>query len=102
MKGLMTIDADDLPAAVKKSFDAMVEAEATFKADLQELLKAEGHMTQTHPKQGDVVSIPPQVSCGYSTLASRQEEGEMPFWICETQSEWSSFDRRSDLRCRHE
>jgi hypothetical protein len=28
------IDADDLPAAVKKSFDAMVDAEATFKADL--------------------------------------------------------------------
>jgi hypothetical protein len=28
------IDADDLPAEVKKSFDAMVEAEATFKADL--------------------------------------------------------------------
>ena len=24
------INADDLPAAVKKSFDAMVEAEATF------------------------------------------------------------------------
>jgi hypothetical protein len=46
MKGLMTIDADDLPAAVKKSFDAMVEAEATFKADLQELLKAEGHMPE--------------------------------------------------------
>ena len=33
------IDADDLPAAVKKSFDAMVEAEATFKADLEKLLK---------------------------------------------------------------
>ena len=41
------IDADDLPAAVKKSFDAMVEAEATFKADLEELLKAEGHMPRT-------------------------------------------------------
>jgi len=27
------IDADDLPAEAKKSFDAMVEAEATFKAD---------------------------------------------------------------------
>jgi hypothetical protein len=38
------IDADDLPAAVKKSFDAMVEAEATFKADLEKLLKNEGHM----------------------------------------------------------
>ena len=38
------IDADDLPDAVKKSFDAMVEAEATFKADLEKLLKAEGHM----------------------------------------------------------
>jgi len=30
------IDADDLPAAVEKSFDAMVEAEATFKVDLVE------------------------------------------------------------------
>jgi hypothetical protein len=37
------IDADDLPAAVKKSFDALVEAEATFKADLEKLLKSEGH-----------------------------------------------------------
>jgi hypothetical protein len=27
------IDSDDLPAEVKKSFDAMVEAEAAFKAD---------------------------------------------------------------------
>jgi hypothetical protein len=38
------IDADDLPAEVKKSFDAMVEAEATFKADLEKLLKNEGHI----------------------------------------------------------
>src|ERR1700745_912669 len=40
------IDADDLPAPVKKSFDAMVEAETTFKADLEKLLKAEGHMPE--------------------------------------------------------
>src|SRR2546427_12220654 len=40
------IDADDLPADVKKSFDAMVEAEAAFKADLENLLKAEGHMPE--------------------------------------------------------
>src|SRR5262249_36575446 len=40
------IDADDLPAEVKKSFDAMVEAEATFKADLEKLLKDEGHMPE--------------------------------------------------------
>jgi hypothetical protein len=40
------IDADDLPADVKKSFDAMVEAEATFKADLEKLLKSEGHMPE--------------------------------------------------------
>jgi hypothetical protein len=40
------IDADDLPAAVKKSFEAMIEAEATFKADLEKLLKPEGHMPQ--------------------------------------------------------
>jgi len=40
------IDADDLPAAVKKSFDAMVEAESTFKADLEKLLKDEGHMPE--------------------------------------------------------
>ena len=40
------IDADDLPAAVKKSFNAMVEAEAAFKADLEKLLKAEGHMPE--------------------------------------------------------
>jgi hypothetical protein len=39
------IDADDLPAAVKKSFDAMVGAEATFKADLEKLLKAAERQT---------------------------------------------------------
>jgi hypothetical protein len=38
------INADDLPVEVKKSFDAMVEAEAAFKADLEKLLKNEGHM----------------------------------------------------------
>jgi hypothetical protein len=37
------IDADELPAEVKKSFDAMVAAEAAFKADLEKLLKNEGH-----------------------------------------------------------
>ena len=40
------IDADDLPAAVKKSFDVMVEAEAAFKANLEKLLKKEGHMLE--------------------------------------------------------
>ena len=38
------IDADDLPAEVKKAFDAMLEAEAKFKGDLEKLLKNEGHM----------------------------------------------------------
>ena len=33
-----------MAAEVKKSFDAMVEAEAAFKADLERLLKNEGHM----------------------------------------------------------
>ena len=40
------IHADDLPAEVKKSFDAMVEAEAAFRADLEQLLKNEGHMPE--------------------------------------------------------
>jgi hypothetical protein len=40
------IDADDLPAEVKKSFDAMVEAEVAFKAELEKLLKKEGHMPE--------------------------------------------------------
>jgi hypothetical protein len=40
------IDADDLPAAVKKSFDAMLEAEAKFKDDLEKLLKNEDHMPE--------------------------------------------------------
>jgi hypothetical protein len=40
------IDAGDLPAEVKKSFDAMVEAEAAFKADLEKLLKNEGQMPE--------------------------------------------------------
>jgi hypothetical protein len=40
------IDADDLPADVKQSFDALVAAEATFKAELEKLLKKEGHMPE--------------------------------------------------------
>ncbi len=40
------IDADDLPARVKESFGAIVEAEAAFKADLEKLLKKEGHMPE--------------------------------------------------------
>ena len=40
------IDADDLPTDVKNSFDAMVEAEAAFKAVLEKLLKTEGHMPE--------------------------------------------------------
>jgi hypothetical protein len=40
------IDADDLPAEVKKSFDAMLEAEVAFKAELEKLLKKEGHMPE--------------------------------------------------------
>jgi len=40
------IDADDLPTDVKKSFDAMVQAEAAFKAELEKLLKKEGHMPE--------------------------------------------------------
>ena len=43
------IDADDLPAAVKKSFDAMVEAEAAFKDDLEKLLKKEVTCPRTNP-----------------------------------------------------
>jgi hypothetical protein len=43
------IDADDLPPDVKESFDAMVEAEATFKAGLEKLLKREGHMPEDNP-----------------------------------------------------
>jgi hypothetical protein len=33
------IDADDLPADVKQSFDAMIEAEAAFKAKLEKVLR---------------------------------------------------------------
>ena len=44
------IDADDLPDQVKKSFDAMVAAEAAFKADLEKLLKNEGH-TKRKPRR---------------------------------------------------
>jgi hypothetical protein len=42
------IDADDLPTDVKKSFDAMIETEATFKANLEELLKTEGGRVREH------------------------------------------------------
>jgi hypothetical protein len=51
------IDADDLPAAVKKSFDAMVEAEAAFKADLERLLKHEGHRPYRLLESGNRPSV---------------------------------------------
>jgi len=41
------VDNDDEPAEVKKSFDAMVAAEAAFKADLEKLLKSEGQCPRT-------------------------------------------------------
>jgi hypothetical protein len=52
------IDADDLPAAVKKSFDAMVEAEATwlehcfrsFGFELQGRCSAFTSCSQTRPQ----------------------------------------------------
>jgi hypothetical protein len=40
------IDADDLPTDVKQSFDAMIETEAAFKAELEKLLKKGGHMPE--------------------------------------------------------
>ena len=40
------IDADDLPPDVKRSFDALVAAEAAFKAELEKPLKKEGHMPE--------------------------------------------------------
>jgi hypothetical protein len=40
------IDADDLPTDLKQSFDEMVAAEAAFKAELEKLLKKEGHMPE--------------------------------------------------------
>src|SRR5262249_12210499 len=40
------IDADDLPAEVKRSLDAMVDAEVAYMDDLEKLLKNEGHMPE--------------------------------------------------------
>jgi hypothetical protein len=42
--GGAVIDADDLPPNMKRSFDALVSAEAAFKAELENLLKKQGHM----------------------------------------------------------
>jgi hypothetical protein len=46
------IDADDLPADVKKSFDAMVEAEAAFKADLSREFSSIPVTRRRHPDNG--------------------------------------------------
>jgi hypothetical protein len=59
------IDADDLPAEVKKSFDAMVEAEAAFKADLEKLLKNEGYMP------GQVPGYEPQGKTSWGRVCRR-------------------------------
>jgi hypothetical protein len=40
------IDAIDLPPDVKRSFDALVAAEAAFEAELEKLLKKEGHLPE--------------------------------------------------------
>jgi hypothetical protein len=42
--GGAVIDADDLPPDMKRSFDALVSAEAAFKAELENLPKKQGHM----------------------------------------------------------
>jgi hypothetical protein len=42
--GGAVIDADDLPPDMKRFFDALVSAEAAFKAELENLLKKQGHM----------------------------------------------------------
>jgi hypothetical protein len=65
------IDADDLPAEVKKSFDAMVEAEASFKADLEKLLKTEGHM----PEDKSLVMSRKGKRIGVAYVAPRGEGG---------------------------
>ena len=41
--GGAVIDADDLPPDMKRFFDALVSAEAAFKAELENLLKKQGH-----------------------------------------------------------
>ena len=65
------IDADDLPAAVKKSFDAMVDAEVRFKADLEKLLKNEGHM----PEDKFLVMSRKGKRLGVAYTSSRRDEG---------------------------
>ena len=40
------IETDDLPAEVRKSFDARVEAEAAFRADMEKPAEDEGHMPE--------------------------------------------------------
>src|SRR5215468_7197854 len=67
------IDADDLPAEVKKSFDAMVEAEAAFKADLEKLLKNEGHMPE-----GKFLVMSARENALGSRLPARHEKAERP------------------------
>ena len=54
------IDGDDLPADVKKSLDAMIEAEAMFKTDLEKLLRSEGHMhiVRFRSESGRQVPVP--------------------------------------------
>src|SRR5262245_48097180 len=70
------IDADDLPAEVKKSFDAMVEAEATFKADLEKLLKGRRSYAR-----GQVPGYEPQgkTSWGRGSRARHEVKAEQRF-----------------------
>ena len=70
------IDADDLPATVKNSFDAMVEAEAAFKADLEKA--AEGRRSHAG---GQVPCYEPQGKTSWDRVcqhATRRRWGKLP------------------------
>ena len=90
------IDAGDLPAAVKKSFEAMVEAEATFKADLEKLLKNEGHM----PEDKFLFMSRKGKRLGVAFASTPRGEGGAGSLKFKTPNESSPRDRESSLHRR--
>jgi len=83
------IDADDLPAAAKKSFDAMVEAEAAFKADLEKLLKGRRSYAR-----GQVPGYEPEGKTSWGRVCQRATRWRRSR-VAEVQNQMSDPESRS-------
>jgi Protein of unknown function (DUF3606) len=94
--GGAVIDADDLPPDMKRFFDALVSAEAAFKAELENLLKKQGHMPDDTWRKHMPDNLEKRAPQDQSRI-SLKEPYEVQFW-CEKSSSGvtSSTYRKND------